>query len=363
MSKQTIGELASLLDQPGLAFYKAYAHVEDISAHLADIHDCTIDKYGLATLTSCILSSQELLLGLLYRTDLCDFRVGVDKFALGLTVSNILTSFQSVLDIAAALDREDYRYDSCDDRDDEERTIAQKGGSTNPTSFFQKLAKAESLGLLSSGTKEAISTSLKIMKNNSPPSRYVIMDSKTRESLEQLNNAMGSDSASVLPLPNENRGKENYSHLALRVPSLVLKSHENVDGGIEPSSHGPEDYIFQITHVVLEHFFWYIENVLSSQPSGVGSKDSDGSSLVIMKHIIDICTDVLGVLDYMILADFHPLRVAVHGSSGFFSQAWHRIRAWFGRTFKKVTKTMKLAGSCSYLPRNVPPADTLPSAT
>ena len=101
MTEQTIGQLTSIIDRPGLAFYTAYAHVEDVAAHLASIRDegenDNDDKYHLATLTSCILSSQELLLGLLYRTDLCDFRVGVDKFALGLTVSNILASFKSAL--------------------------------------------------------------------------------------------------------------------------------------------------------------------------------------------------------------------------------------------------------------------------
>eukprot|EP00985_Skeletonema_marinoi_P006878 scaffold3011_cov130-Skeletonema_marinoi.AAC.3 len=329
MSEQTIGQLTSIIDRPGLAFYTAYAHVEDVAAHLASIRDKegendNDDKYHLATLTSCILSSQELLLGLLYRTDLCDFRVGVDKFALGLTVSNILASFKSVLDIAAALDRED-----CGDRDDKELIIAQND-SAQATSFFHKLAKAESLGLLSSGTKEAISSSLKIMKE------YVRIDSKTAESLQQLNNAVGSDSVFASP----NTCEENYSYLALRVPSLILKAHQNIIGGVEPSSHGPEDYIFQIAHVILEHFFWYIENVLSGQPSGVGSKD--GSSLIIMKHIFDSCTGVLGLLDYIILADFHPLRVAVHGSSGFYSQAWHRIRAWFGQAFRGTTETMKL---------------------
>ncbi|KAK1742233.1 hypothetical protein QTG54_006798 [Skeletonema marinoi] len=329
MSEQTIGQLTSIIDRPGLAFYTAYAHVEDVAAHLASIRDKegendNDDKYHLSTLTSCILSSQELLLGLLYRTDLCDFRVGVDKFALGLTVSNILASFKSVLDIAAALDRED-----CGDRDEKELIIAQND-SAQATSFFHKLAKAESLGLLSSGTKEAISSSLKIMKE------YVRIDSKTAESLQQLNDAVGSDSVFASP----NTCEENYSYLALRVPSLILKAHQNIIGGVEPSSHGPEDYIFQIAHVILEHFFWYIENVLSGQPSGVGSKD--GSSLIIMKHIFDSCTDVLGLLDYMILADFHPLRVAVHGSSGFYSQAWHRIRAWFGQAFRGTTETMKL---------------------
>lgn len=336
MSGETIAQLSSLIDRPGLAFYTAYAHVKDVAAHLTSISirnsgsGGTDDKYGLATLTSCILASQELLLGLLYRTDLCDFRAGVDKFALGLTVSNILASFKSVLDIATALDREDGG-----NKVDEERFITREA-STEATSFFHKLANAESLGLLSSGAKEAISSALKIMADISPSTRYVSIGSKTLESLEQLNNALGSDSVFSLP----NTCDENYSHVALRVPNLVLKSHENEAGGVEPSSHGPEDYIFQIAHVILEHFFWYIENVLAPS-SGVGGS-KDGSSLIIMQHILDSCTKVLGILDYMILADFHPLRVAVHGSSGFYSKAWHRIRSWFGHTFRETTETMQL---------------------
>ncbi len=332
MTQQTIGKLAPIIDKAGLAFYTAYAHVEDVSAHLASTRSSdtdTRDRYGLLTLTSCILSSQELLLGLLYRTDLCDFRVGVDKFALGVAVSNILSSFKSVLDIAAALDREEGGK-----RDVEKRIIAQYG-STKPSSFFDKLAEAESLGLLSAGTKEAISSSLQTMGDNSPSSNYVRIDSKTVESLQHLSDALGSDTLFASPDTSE----ENYCHLALTVPSLVRKSHESDKGGIGPSSHGPEDYIFQITHVILEHFFWYIENVLFAQPEGVGNDDS---SLIILKHVLDSCTCVLGTLDYMLLADFHPLRVAVHGSSGFFSLAWHRIQAWFVRTFRATTKAMKL---------------------
>lgn len=339
MSEHTVDKLASITDRPGLAFYIAYAHVKDVSSHLATINNDVNqssgndDTYGIVALTSCILSSQELLLGVLYRTDLCDFRVGVDKFDLGLAISNILTSFKSVLDIATALDREERG-----NRDVEKRIIYQKGESTQTqaTSFICKLAKAESLQLLSSGTKEAMKSSLKIMEDNSPSSKYVRIDSKIAESLQQLNDALGRDSVFALPKTFE----ENYSLLALSLSSLVRKSHENVNGGIEPSSHGPEDYIFQITHVILEHFFWYIENVLFAQLAGEGSKD--GSSLIIMKHVVDSCAAVLGILDYMILADFHPLRVAVHGSSGFYSLAWHRIQAWFGRTFKVTTEKMKL---------------------
>ncbi len=335
MSQETIGKLAPIIDRAGLAFYTAYAHVEDVSAHLASIRNSDTgmrDRYGLLTLTSCILSSQELLLGLLYRTDLCDFRVGVDKFALGVAVSDILSSFKSVLDIAAALDREDLGGK----RVVEKRIIAQNC-CTKPSSFFDKLAEAESFGLLSAGTKEAISSSLQTMGDNSPSSNYVRIDPKTVESLRHLSDALGSDT--VFALLDIDTSEENYCHLALTVPSLVRKSHENDEGGIESSSHGPEDYIFQITHVILEHFFWYIENVLFDQPERVGN---DGSSLIIMKHVLDSCTCVLGTLDYMLLADFHPLRVAVHGSSGFFSLAWHRIHAWFARTFQATTNTMKL---------------------
>eukprot|EP00956_Cyclotella_meneghiniana_P037605 scaffold141384_cov99-Cyclotella_meneghiniana.AAC.1 len=219
----------------------AFAHVEDVSAHLASIHNSgtnTSDRYGLLTLTTCILSSQELLLGLLYRTDLCDFRVGVDKFALGVSVSAILTSFKSVLDIATALDGEEGGKRVV------EKGIIDQNGSAKPSSFFNKLAKAESLGLLSAGTKEAISSSLQIMGDKSPSRNYVRIDSKTVESLQNLSDALKSDTIFALPDTTE----ENYSRLALAVPSLVRKSHENVEGGIEPSPHGPEDYIFQITH-------------------------------------------------------------------------------------------------------------------
>ena len=271
MSELTLAPLASLIDRPGLSFYVAYAHVEDVSAHLMSIKSSISrrgneDPYGLATLTSCILSSQEMLLGLLYRAEICDLRAGVDKFALGLAVSDILSSFKSVLDVAAALDGENNHGN----KEDKERIITREDSTEAadkiiPTSFFHKLAKAESLGLISSGTKEALLSSLQIMKDKSPTNRCAILDSKTREALVQLNASLGGDNTfSIL----RNACKENYSYVALKVPSLVLKSHENRDGGVDPSSHGPEDYIFQITHVILEHFFWYIENVLSALSSG-----------------------------------------------------------------------------------------------
>ena len=101
MTENTLLPLASLIEKPGLAFYTAYAHVEDVSSHLMSLRGSGggSDKYSLSTLASCILSSQELLLGLLYRTDICDQRPGVDKLALGLAVKDILCQFNSLLTI------------------------------------------------------------------------------------------------------------------------------------------------------------------------------------------------------------------------------------------------------------------------
>jgi len=344
MTEDTLGPLESLFDRPGLAFYIAYAHVKDVSAHLTSIRNRSSsergvgggDNYGLATLTACILSSQEMLLGLLYRSDVTDFRLGVDKFALGLAVADILLSFASVLNTAAALDEED-RADGGDK--DGERIISQGESpdvETKSTSFFYKLEKAESLGLLSSGTKSALSSALEVLKEDSPVNKHVALDPKTRNALERLNGALGSDNT----FAPAKTCAENYGQTVLKVPSLVLKSHENADGGVQPSPHGPEDYIFQITHVILEHFFWYIENILSA-PSGVANNNGS-SALIIMQHIFDSCTKVLGILEFMLLTDFHPLRVAVHGSSGFYSMAWHRIRSWFTRTFKETSVMMNL---------------------
>ncbi|KAL7453349.1 hypothetical protein ACHAWC_005021 [Mediolabrus comicus] len=350
MTENTLLPLASLIEKPGLAFYTAYAHVEDVSSHLMSLlrSGGGSDKYSLSTLASCILSSQELLLGLLYRTDICDQRPGVDKLALGLAVKDILCQFNSLLTIAAAVDMgEDnmIHHDSKVEREEEKRED-QNGGadktSPTPTSFFCKLAAAQSLGLLSLGTKEAISSSLKIMNDNPPINKYVFLDNNTRTSLDQLNSTLGDGSGTFSSTHQDSCNVENYSNVALKVPSLVLKSHENANGGVDASSHGPEDYIFQITHVILEHFFWYVEKVLFPQSSLLSTSGKGSNNLIIMQYIFESCTKVLGVLDYMILADFHPLRVAVHGSSGFYSQAWHRIRAWFVRTFKETTTAMNL---------------------
>jgi hypothetical protein len=236
MTENTLLPLASLIEKPGLAFYTAYAHVEDVSSHLMSLlrsSGCS-DKYSLSTLASCILSSQELLLGLLYRKDICDQSPGVDKLALGLAVKDILCQFNSLLTIAAAVDMgEDNMIHHDSVEREEEKREDQNGGadktSPTPTSFFCKLAAAQSLGLLSLGTKEAISSSLKIMNDNSPINKYVFLDNNTRTSLDQLNSTLGDGSGTFSSTHQDSCNVENYSNVALKVPSLVLKSHENAN--------------------------------------------------------------------------------------------------------------------------------------
>ena len=99
MMEETQASLSPLLDQPGLAFYTAYTHVQDVSTHLnltTIHHQCSgsaaTDPYDIATLSSCIPMLQELLLGLLYRSDVVDSCLVVDKFALGLSVGDIFES-------------------------------------------------------------------------------------------------------------------------------------------------------------------------------------------------------------------------------------------------------------------------------
>jgi len=367
MSEDTLKSLSSLNGEPGLAFYIAYAHVKDIETHLSSItaarklyvirntssakrqnqSSSTVtgepnssdnnDPYALSTLLSCTLSSQELLLGQLYRCEVVDFRPGVDKVGIGLLIGEIVGSFASLLQVAKGLSGEIPSWSKVG------RGVTppiSESSLSSASSFLPRLADAASLGLLSSSSKSALRSVLALFDDWS-------IDMRTEgdnmfESISQLRNALHTTNSTRRNDSTSSSRDLSYYQSACYVSQILLQSHQGGDGSVHPSPHGPEDYTFQIPHVILEHFFWYIENVLLPQISMEKGGGKKSEVLILVGTILDVCTKVIGILDFMLLADFHPLRVSVHGSSGFYSQAFHRIRLWFSQAYRATSGTMNL---------------------
>ena len=370
MSKETLAFLSSLDNKPGLAFYTAYAHVKDIALHLSTINasvsmldddtsqtqrkstsgttkDSNLknDKCMLAlpTLVSCVLSSQELLLGLLYRSEVGDFRPGVDKVGIGLLVGEIVGSFASLLHVATGLSREEESFSTVV-HENPSQLISESPSTTTVQvgSFLPRLADAASLGLLSTSSKSALRSVLALFDDCAHHFVNMREETKVLNSISQLRNVLDMTTSTRT---NESSGSSTvlpYHQLACAIPQTLLKSHQRDDGSIKQSSHGPEDYMFQIPHVILELYFWYVENALFPQIQLDESGGGNSEVLILVGTIIDVCAKIIGILDLMLLADFHPLRISVHGSSGFYSQAFHRIRAWFSQAFRAASSRMNL---------------------
>jgi len=345
MTHNSLVSLSSLCDKPGLAFYTAYAHVKDVESHLSSITDAeqsssavligesnhkeNNNPYALPTLLSCTLSSQELLLGLLYRCNVVDFRPGVDKIGIGLLVNEIVGSFTSLLRVAAGLSG-DVPSLSNVGKGENQTPPSKSSSSAMTSSFLPRLADAASLGLLSSSSKSALRSVLALFDDCS---------GNIRKDTDDISKSMSLLLSVLETTPSSGL---TYHQSACTISQILLQSHEGGDGSVYPSPHGPEDYTFQIPHVILEQFFWYIENVLFSQICMKESGGGNSEVLILVGTLLDVCTKVIGILDLMLLADFHPLRVSLHGSSGFYSQAFHRIRSWFSRAYRATSSNMNL---------------------
>lgn len=355
MSDDTLSSLSSLGDKPGLAFYTSYGHVKDVAAHLRSVSvdgggvsvgdgGTSIegkDVYSLHTLASCTLSSTELLLALMYRSDTSDFRPGVDKTSLGLLVCDIVGSFVSLMRVGRGLS--EAKGFELHQRDDSGSGVSDATSTTSSSaSFLPRLANASALGLLSSSTKSALRSVLTLLDEIG--TQRCIDWNKEQTILDTINELrkMLDMTPTNASYKSSDKIAMSYSQCACNVSERVLRSHQAPDGSLHPSPHGPEDLMFQVPHVILEHYFWYIENILFSQIRTNESGGWNTQSLILVTTIHDVCTKVIGLLDLMILADFHPLRVSVHGSSGFYSEAFHRIRAWYMNVYRATSTTMNL---------------------
>ena len=145
-------------------------------------------------------------------------------------------------------------------------------------------------------------------------------------SLEALGQSLGMSSTQVQP----NAPPLPYEKWARTVPNLVVSDNIN----------GPEDFLFKTPHIIIEHWLWYLENVILDD----FSKTKNSRLLLLGSAVLKLCTQILDLLQFMLLADFHPLRVALHGSSGFYSKAFFRVRAWIKLEFIWVCKNMDVLG-------------------
>jgi hypothetical protein len=341
MSEDTLGSMSSLCDERGLAFCTCCAHVKDVASHLSSItaarmldecnmssaakqpqsssaiigesnHNDDNDPHAISTLLSCTLSSQELLLGLLCRCEVVNFRPGVDKVGIGLLVNEIVGSFASLLRVATGLSGEVPSSSNVGRGENPTRSISESASSAS--SFLPRLADAASLGLLSSSSKSALRSVLALFDNWSINMRTEA--DAVFESMSQLRN--------VLDTTNSTRRNDSTSSIrsglpchqsACTISQILLQSHEGGDGSEHPSPHGPEDCTFQIPHVILEFHFWHIENVLFPQICMEGSGGGNSEVMILAGTILDVCTEVTGILDLMLLADFH-ISVFLSRSSG-----------------------------------------------
>ena len=368
-----VADMVTISDQPGLAFYTSYAHVADVADHLASIskgkNNDNDTPYRLTTLAAAALTAHELLLDLLYRSDLDSVgsgrrttTTGSDGIGLGLLVSDVVASLATLLRLAAGL-AEEY------EQEHGHETVESSAPSTSPpsggvaseleslsfefpcnrtgrlqeqdqdqspelrASRLTELADAASLNLLSTSTRTALRSSVALLDD-----AYVLrsagvgLDDDVRDAVEALRTTtLGLPSATCTNMEGASSSSHMYCRLACAIPALLRRTHS---GGSSP--HGPEDLLFQTPHVILEILFWYAENILLPQFPIQEDQDHDRNSgaLILLCAVLDVGTKAMGLLDLMLLADFHPLRVAVHGSSGFYSQAFHRIRAWFAKAYR-----------------------------
>ena len=353
MSSDTLAALKKLEGRPGLAFYVSYAHVEDVARHLGALHQWGSGSAGAGAgsapaLASCILATLELMLELVYRAEVADSRPGLDRTGLALLVDEVANALLGMARVALAVD-------SFDDAavGDGAPPLDDKGspgvdGDYAAQSVLHRLAAAAELGLLSRGALSALRTIVTLLDDAAvrvlldrcvgveQEHKLLQREAETADdvavAIESLRRSLGMDQAPPFLFGAV------YQLLARTIPNQVMANHR---GGGNQSPYGPEDLTFQLAHVVLEHFFWYAEHALLPH----AGDDSDGhhsTALLVAAPLFDVCTKCMGVLDFMLLADFHPMRVCLHGSSGFFSEAFHRIRARLAQAYRRASSRLTL---------------------
>ena len=356
VSTETLKALRASKNQPGLQFYIAYAHTADITKHLGSFlgdkgrqsNETDLKQKDTASFhvaASSVLASIELVMELLYKVDL-DRRPGIDKDGLFSTIQNVVSQSLLLLDGIqqdSADNRRDFRYDITK-TEDEKKDVACTNNST--TSMFFVLLSALNIdkNVLSHDAKQVL--------------RSVVQELLRRPSLCSPSSEISSTIAALANnldltwMPNlfsetactrhddlsvqrsqSTRGTASdesmsYEKLARTIPDLVVSKHV----------HGPEDFLFKVPHIIIEHWFYFIENIVIQNE--VYCKGKSSKLLVWGSDALKLCTRLLELLQYMQLADFHPLRVALHGSSGFFSRAFFRIRHWIKNEFQSACKKL-----------------------
>ena len=86
------------MNQPGLAFYVAYAHVSEIAKHLACVKEETPESCIFDVAASSVFASIELLVELLYRVEVLDKRPGFDKEGLILSIQDFISQSLALLE-------------------------------------------------------------------------------------------------------------------------------------------------------------------------------------------------------------------------------------------------------------------------